>query len=101
MEGKLSKKGAAKDTIKGTKQKIHWEPDHTQIDDVITDEGVPQQGDEPAPHPPLISIGGTERGRKGASRSLPLHGTSTRNYHLIRESVQPSRTLHGTNLRCL
>jgi hypothetical protein len=56
MEGKLSKKGAAKDTIKGTKQKIHWEPDHTQIDDVITDEGVPQQGDEPAPHPPLYPL---------------------------------------------
>jgi hypothetical protein len=53
MEGKPTKKGTAKVAIKGTKQKIHWEPDHTPIDDVITDEGVPQQGDEPAPHLPF------------------------------------------------
>jgi hypothetical protein len=41
MEGKPTKKDPEKDAIKGTKQKIKWEPDHTPIDDVITDEGVP------------------------------------------------------------
>jgi hypothetical protein len=83
MEGKPTKKGTAKDAIKGTKQKIHWEPDHTLIDDVIsTDEGVPQQGDEPAPHLPFVPLEEQrEEGQEHADPSLCMEcppGTITR-----------------------
>jgi hypothetical protein len=70
MEGKPTKKGTAKVAIKGTKQKIHWEPDHTPIDDVITDEGVPQQGDEPAHHLPFDPL--EEQREEGQEQADPF-----------------------------
>jgi hypothetical protein len=82
MEGKPTKKGCAKDAIKGTKQKIQWEPDYNPIDDVITDQGVPQQGDKPAPCLPFDpSEEQREEGQEQADPFLhmePPPGTVTR-----------------------
>ena len=71
MEEKPTKKGPAKDAIEGTKQKIQWEPDHhTPIDDVITDEGVLQQGDKPAPHLPFDPL--EEQREEGQEQGNPF-----------------------------
>ena len=54
MQGKPAKKSpAAKRSIQESKGKTQWEPDHTPMDAIFNDEGVPAGGTEVAPHLPF------------------------------------------------
>jgi hypothetical protein len=54
MQGKPAKKSpATKRSIHESKGKTQWEPDHTPMDDIVNDEGVPTRGSEVAPHLPF------------------------------------------------
>jgi hypothetical protein len=85
-QGKPTKKSPAKRSIDGTKQKTQWEPDHTPIDDVATDEGVQQQGDELVPHLPFNPFDEQGDGdQEGSDPFLPMErppGTVTRSGRL-------------------
>ena len=73
MEGKLTKKGHAKDAIKGTKEKIQWEPDHTPIDDVMMSSLMRESCNretKPAPHLPFNPL--EEQREEGQEQADPF-----------------------------
>ena len=53
MQGKPLKKLPVSRTLQGAKSRVQWEPDHTPMDAVFDEEGVPQQGDGQVPNPHL------------------------------------------------